>query len=163
SPVVGVLPRPPKTWPAYETLGEWGCETCHTPHFAPTASQLLAFTSAPPAFSCTTSGCHGTDPGGPPHRSRAPAGAARSDGRAGRPAGADRGPEGRRARPHPARRGAGTPGGGAGTPAAASGVRRVVCADCHEPPRMTDRPADPPGISGLLAGVSGVDRNGIAV
>jgi predicted CXXCH cytochrome family protein len=57
--VVGVLPRPPKTWPTYTQLNEWGCEACHTPHFAPTAEQLLNFTAAPPApFSCTSAGCH---------------------------------------------------------------------------------------------------------
>jgi predicted CXXCH cytochrome family protein len=64
--VVGVLPRPPKTWPAYATLGEWGCEACHTPHFAPTAEHLLNFTDVSPAFSCTTTGCHASLPG-PPH------------------------------------------------------------------------------------------------
>ena len=64
--VVGILPRPPKTWPNYTTLAEWGCETCHTPHFAPTADQLQNFTAGPPPFSCTTDGCHTSQPG-PPH------------------------------------------------------------------------------------------------
>jgi predicted CXXCH cytochrome family protein len=158
--VVGVLPRPPKAWPAYETLGEWGCETCHTPHFAPTASQLLNFTSVPPAFSCTTSGCHGTDPSGPPHGSRAPSGVARPEGRAAR---SDIGAQVRKFSAHHELPGAESSSGVASGVAAVSGVRRVVCADCHDPHRIADRPADPPGISGLLAGVWGVDRNGIPV
>ena len=58
--VAGILPRPPKTWPLYTQLNEWGCEVCHTPHFAPTAEALLNFTDVPPAYSCTTAGCHGT-------------------------------------------------------------------------------------------------------
>ena len=65
--VVGVLPRPPKTWPNFSQLNEWGCEACHTPHFAPTAEHLLNFTAGPPAFSCTSTGCHASAPGGPPH------------------------------------------------------------------------------------------------
>ena len=61
--VVGILPRPPKTWPTYTQLNEWGCEACHTPHFAPTAEELLNFTAAPPApFSCTSAGCHSSEP-----------------------------------------------------------------------------------------------------
>jgi len=65
--VAGVLPRPPKTWPTYTQLGEWGCEACHTPHFAPTAAHLLNFTPEPPApFSCTSAGCHSQSPP-PPH------------------------------------------------------------------------------------------------
>ncbi|HSP06960.1 MAG TPA: cytochrome c3 family protein, partial [Acidobacteriota bacterium] len=57
--VVGILPRPPKTWPTYTQLGEWACETCHTPHFASTPEQLLNFTDAlPDPFSCTSAGCH---------------------------------------------------------------------------------------------------------
>lgn len=61
--VVGILPRPPKTWPTYTQLNEWGCEACHTPHFAPTAEHLLNFTAGPPPFSCTTDGCHTSGPG----------------------------------------------------------------------------------------------------
>ena len=47
--VAGLLPRPPKTWPTWTEVREWGCESCHTPHFAPTAEQLLNFTDAPPS------------------------------------------------------------------------------------------------------------------
>jgi len=76
APVVGILPRPPKTWPNYLQLAEWGCEACHTPHFAPTAEYLLNFTDSPPAFSCTTTGCHSSQPG-PPHPASIVVGAAR--------------------------------------------------------------------------------------
>ena len=63
----GILPRPPKTWPTYTQLNEWGCEACHTPHFAPTAEHLLNFTAGRPPFSCTTGGCHASV-AGPPAR-----------------------------------------------------------------------------------------------
>ncbi len=71
--VVGILPRPPKTWPTYTQLNEWGCEVCHTPHFAPTPQHLLNFTSSPPnPFSCINGGCHSSDPP-PPHFATGPA------------------------------------------------------------------------------------------
>ena len=54
APVTGILPRPPYDWPTYTQLGEWGCEACHTPHFAPTGEQLLLFTSNPPAYSLSS-------------------------------------------------------------------------------------------------------------
>jgi hypothetical protein len=39
-------------------------------------------------------------------------------------------------------------------------LRAVVCADCHDPHAMRDQPADPPFVSGLVAGSPGVDRRG---
>jgi hypothetical protein len=47
--------------------------------------------------------------------------------------------------------------------AARSGVRTVACADCHNPHVGNDRRAEAPYASGMLEGVSGVDRNGAAV
>jgi predicted CXXCH cytochrome family protein len=159
--VVGVLPRPPKDWPAYTTLGEWGCETCHTPHFAPTAEQILNFTATAPVFSCTSNGCHGADPGGPPHGMRpAPAGGTGARARTGR---ADIGAQVRKSSAHHELPGA-LSSTGAGSPSAgATGVRLVVCADCHNPHVMNDRPAEASAVSGLLDGIGGVDRNGVAV
>ncbi len=64
---VGILPRPPRTESTWTTVAEWGCETCHSPHFAATPPQLLNFTAGPPEpFSCTSAGCHSAEPG-PPH------------------------------------------------------------------------------------------------
>ncbi|MBZ5639131.1 MAG: hypothetical protein LAO51_10320 [Acidobacteriia bacterium] len=157
--VAGILPRPPKTWPTYTQLGEWGCETCHTPHFAPTAEDLLNFTSAPPEpFSCTSAGCHSSEPP-PPHAASGIAGAAL------RPPGgmADIARQVRKPSAHHMPEGVFTaaariPGG-----AARTGVRGVACADCHNPHSVTGAKGQAPYASGLLQGVSGIDRNGAAV
>lgn len=157
--VTGYLPRPPKTWPTWTTLGEWGCETCHTPHFAPTAPQLLNFTSAPPnPFSCTTTGCHSTDPD-PPHLG-AGTGAGATFAAAGPAARgrADIGAQVRRASAHHEPPDAGL--AGASPDAARSGLRSVTCADCHNPHLAREEPAEAPYVSGLLRGVAGVDRDG---
>jgi len=160
--VVGSLPRPPKTWPTWTTLGEWGCETCHTPHFAPTAPQLLNFTSAPPnPFSCTSSGCHTTDPD-PPHLVAGTGAAATFAGAApASPRRVDIGTQVRRPSAHHEPPDAGTVG--ASPDAARSGVRSVTCADCHNPHLARAEPAEAPYVSGLVRGVRGVDRNGAPV
>lgn len=143
--VEGILPRPPKDWPEYKQLGEWGCEACHAPHFAPTAEHLLNFTAGPPAFSCTTSRCHESAPG-PPHLA---AGAS-----------VDIGKQIRKVSAHHE-----TPGliaatlRGPGT-SSRSGFPGVGCADCHNPHVGTSQKAEAPYASGLLRGVRGVDRNG---
>jgi predicted CXXCH cytochrome family protein len=159
--VAGVLPRPPNDWPTYTQLNEWGCESCHTPHFAPTAEQLLIFTSVPPAFSCTSAGCHGSAPG-PPHLAAAvtPGAAGRRLVKTGR---ADIASQLTKPSAHHAD--AGTPGvaGGRMPNAGPSGTNAVACADCHNPHVVNAAPAQPPSISGPLQGVRGVDRNGVAV
>ena len=162
--VVGVLPRPPKTWPTYTQLNEWGCEVCHTPHFAPTAEELLNFTAAPPApFSCTSAGCHSSEPA-QAHGAYVAGAAALGRMRTASPAGmVDIGRQLRKVSAHHelpgitpmARRG---PGG-----EARSGIRSVACADCHNPHLTSDVRADAPYVSGLLRGVSGVDRNGAEI
>jgi predicted CXXCH cytochrome family protein len=153
--VAGILPRAPKTWPRYSQLGEWGCEACHTPHFAPTAPQLLNFTEQSPAFSCTTAGCHGETPGSPHAPAAAGAGArAAAFGQA--EIGAQmRKPSAHRLEPGFFGSAITRTGGGA-----RSGVRAVDCADCHNPHAATRRQAEPPFVSGALAGVRGVDRYG---
>lgn len=162
--VVGILPRPPKTWPTYTQLNEWGCEVCHTPHFAPTAEELLNFTAAPPApFSCTSAGCHSSEP--PPIHGPTSAGAAASVApMAAYPAGmVDIARQVRKISAHHEPPGV-TPmavrmyGG-----AARSGIRTVACADCHNPHLTSEARSEAPYISGLLRGVNGVDRNGLEV
>jgi len=130
APVIGILPRPPKTFPSYATLGEWGCETCHTPHFAPTAEKLLNFTAGPPPFSCTSTGCHAGTPG-PPHLA--------ADGRVVTPP--DIGRQVKKLSAHHEVEGG------------------AACADCHNPHVGTGEKAEAPYVSGMLRGVSGVDRN----
>lgn len=158
--VTGVLPRPPKDWPQYTQLNEWGCESCHTPHFAPTAEQLLIFTATPPAFSCTNTGCHGTAPG-PPH-APIPAATVMLGPRV-RTARADIGGQVRKPSAHREQPGALASTSG-GTPSAArTGVRTVACADCHNPHVTNRLEAQPPNVSGLVQGVRGMDRFGVSV
>lgn len=158
--VIGVLPRPPKTWPAYTQLGEWGCESCHTPHFAPTAEQLLLFTSAPPAFSCTSVGCHGAAPG-PPHEtiglSPGPFAPVPATGKA------DIAAQLQKISAHRAPAGFPVSAGGQPLPASRSGIRSVACGDCHNPHVLDAAPAEAPDVSGLLRGVRGTDRYGATV
>lgn len=155
--VTGILPRPPKTWPTYAQLDEWGCETCHTPHFAPTAEQLLNFTALPPdPFSCTSAGCHSSDPG-PPHRPGLVPGASSRPTSTGM---ADIAGQIRKASAHhdrfgevsslKATRSRSLPGS-------------VACSDCHNPHVINQRPAAAPFVSGMLDGVSGIDVNGAEV
>ena len=148
--VVGILPRPPKTWPVYTQLKEWGCETCHTPHFAPTAEELLNFTTAPPAFSCTTGGCHGTSTGSP----RVVA-TDRSSARF-----VDIGRQVRKISAHHETIG---PSVGPMRPPGPSPWAEgpgVSCAGCHNPHVGSTAETKAPYASGLLRGVRGVDKNG---
>jgi predicted CXXCH cytochrome family protein len=163
--VVGILPRPPKTSPNYTQLNEWGCEVCHTPHFAPTAEELLNFTDAPPApFSCLTGGCHTADPAAPPHAGSVPVAPAGSTISMLSPRGAvDIARQTRKPSAHHEFVGASlralrVPGG-----PARSGIRSVACADCHNPHLTSRGQAEAPYVSGTLRGVSGVDRNGTEV
>jgi predicted CXXCH cytochrome family protein len=162
--VVGILPRPPKTWPAYTQLKEWGCEACHTAHFAPTAEQLLNFTAAPPdPFSCTSAGCHASAPGRP-HRVTASVSAPRVGTILRSPAGmVDIAQQTRKISGHHEPFGMTAmamrmPGG-----AARSGGRSVACADCHNPHLTNDWRAEAPYVSGMLRGASGVDRSGMTI
>jgi predicted CXXCH cytochrome family protein len=148
--VVGILPRPPKTWPAYTQLNEWGCEACHTPHFASTADRLLNFTDDPPPYSCTTTGCHSSLPG-PPHSA--------ADGRV---AGSsvDIGRQVRKISAHHEMPGQVVTSQAATGRSSASAFPGVGCADCHNPHVGSTQAAAAPYASGLLRGVRGVDRNG---
>ena len=156
--VAGILPRPPKTWPTYTQLDEWGCESCHTPHFAPTAEQLLIFTATPPAFSCTSSGCHSST-SGPAHVS-APAAASALAGAPALTGRADIAGQVRKPSAHHEQPGALSATSGGTANAGRSGVRAVACADCHNPHEANTLQAKPPNVSGLVQGVSGVDRSG---
>lgn len=160
--VVGILPRPPKDWPDYTTLAEWGCETCHTPHFAPTASQLLNFTSLPPEpFSCTSAGCHSSDPA-PPH-SIAGIGTSASglSSPVPRTAAADIAKQIRKPSAHHEL--PGMMAMRAGQRTSRSVIRGVTCIDCHNPHLGAGAEAEAPLAGGALIGVSGTDRNGIDV
>ena len=158
------LPRPPKTWPNYDALGDWGCESCHTPHFAATPEQLLIFSDAPPQpFRCTS--CHGSDPTNPPHVSAPAGGIAGIAGiEAARPSGRSdiaRQVEKFSSHPDSTTLPAGLSRGlGSGSRADLSAVG---CSDCHNPHVANDQQAELPYVSGALRGVPGVDRNGAQV
>jgi len=157
--VGGILPRPPKTWPTWTQLGEWGCEACHTPHFAPTAEQLLNFTALPPTpFSCTSAGCHSSAPASPHPTSFA---VARTAGIAVPAAGmADIAQQTRKVSAHRE-----PLDGTAFAARSADSLARTVsggvaCADCHDPHLAANWSAEAPYVSGKLRGASGVDRYG---
>jgi predicted CXXCH cytochrome family protein len=160
--VAGILPRPPKVWPTYTQMNEWGCEVCHTPHFAPTAEQLLNFTSAPPApYSCTSAGCHSSEP--PPAHSVSSPAALISPRLPGRVAGVATDIATQTRKPSAHRDDSGTAASAVRPSAgpARTGVGSVACADCHNAHVGTTQRADAPYASGLLRGVGGVDRNGV--
>jgi len=52
---------------------------------------------------------------------------------------------------------------GGSVSAGRSGIRKVACADCHNPHLTSALQVEPPNVSGLLQGVPGMDRNGVAV
>ncbi len=163
--VSGILPRPPKTWPTWTQLNEWGCEVCHTSHFAATAEELLNFTAAPPdPFSCTSAGCHSSDPG-PAHASVGSGGGAPAAASAGPlvppgPGRADIAGQSRKISAHHEEPGTVRTALRRSGGAARSGIRSVGCADCHNPHLVNDVKAEAPYASGMLRGVDGVDRNG---
>ncbi len=157
--VVGILPRPPKTWPTYAQLNEWGCEVCHTPHFAATPEELLNFTSTPPAYSCTSAGCHTSEP--PPVHAAAALPLIRSSAFARAPGGVvDIAGQTRKVSAH--RQLPGSPPIAQRRPrsAAPAGLRTVACPDCHNPHLTANAKSEPPYASGMLRGVSGIDRYG---
>lgn len=155
--VAGILPRPPKTSPNYLTLAEWGCETCHTPHFAPTGPQLLNFTSMPPdPFSCTSAGCHSSDPA-PPHLIGSTGASAPA------PVGSTSDIATQVRKPSAHHEVPGVMEMRAGQGSSRTALRGVTCIDCHNAHLSTTAPAEAPYASGSLRGVSGVDRNGLDV
>lgn len=147
-------------WPVYTQLGEWGCESCHAPHFAATAEQLLIFTATSPEFSCTTSGCHSAAPG-PPHAT--PQRVVPTNGAASRGRQVDVGAQVRKASAHHERPEAESSTSGETANAGRTGIRSVACADCHNPHIANSQRMGPNGISGLLQGVAGVDRSGAVI
>jgi predicted CXXCH cytochrome family protein len=158
--VSSVLPRPPNDWPTYKQLNEWGCESCHVPHFAATAEQLLIFTDSPPRFSCTSSRCHGSTPGAPHVVAGTMPGAKVPRAENGL---ADIGAQIQKASSHSSLAQASSPAGRSASVAAGPSVNSVACADCHNPHLVNNWTAQPPNLSGPLQGVRGVDRSGVEV
>ncbi|MBI5633333.1 MAG: cytochrome c3 family protein [Nitrospirae bacterium] len=157
-----VLPTGGKNAPNWTSIGEWGCEICHTPHFAPGVSGLLNYTD--PSTYCVT--CHSPVPAPPPPPLHGEA--VRSSGPARSSSAAlyqmaDIRSQVRKASGHHEQ---------PGIPHAAlhnrrgssrDMIRHVTCADCHNPHVSTRDRATAPYASGMLKGVSGMDRNGMVV
>jgi predicted CXXCH cytochrome family protein len=129
-PLTGVLPVSPKKWPTWNTVAEWGCESCHTSHSAAGQQRLLNFTEE--ENNCYL--CHdgtvavknikGQFQKMSAHRVEATTGV------------------------HDPKE----------LPALIT-TRHAECGDCHNPHAANGIPALPPLISGRLEKVSGVDAN----
>jgi predicted CXXCH cytochrome family protein len=132
--VSAVLPQPPKKWPAWTTVAEWGCESCHTAHAAGGQQRLLYF----PEEERTCYLCHD-----------------------GRIAQQDIVGQVQKASAHrvEATTGVHDP---KESPALLI-TRHVECQDCHNPHAANAAPAAAPLVSGKLEKVSGVDANRAAV
>jgi len=158
--VVGILPLFPKTWPNWTQMNEWGCETCHTPHFAATPVDLLNFTSAPPTpYSCTNAGCHSSDPG-PAHTPAASVAAAPGGAGSASTGRADISGQMRKLSAHRETPGMVQPALRGRRGLAQRGTFSVDCVDCHNPHVANEVKTEAPYVSGMLQGVTGVDRNG---
>lgn len=152
---------------AWNVAAHSNCEDCHTPHSAANPQWLLNFTSY---NACLGAGCHGSDP---IHTQSVKIATATGKKNA---SVISTGPSGVFAagpvdikkqvnklsghRPQP----------GNSLPALRSQATRrfsayqVTCVDCHNPHQANNRKtASAPDISGMLQGVSGVDRNGAVV
>ncbi|MBI5739741.1 MAG: hypothetical protein HZA16_03380 [Nitrospirae bacterium] len=133
--VNGLLPMPPRTWPTWTSVSEWGCESCHLPHFAGGPLRLLNYQEE--ERNCYL--CHD--------------GAVASKNIKAQFQKISRHPVeatmiGMTAQYHDPTE----------EPAFISD-RHVECADCHNPHAANNRSAAAPHISGRLENVSGVDAN----
>lgn len=165
--VDGILPRPPKTFPAWSQMSEWGCEVCHTPHFAATAQKLLNFCSSPvPApytssFDCTTGGCHGS--ASPPYHAAAlsassPKVQASSSFNS---ASTDIARQIRKKSAHYEQPGTGMLSIHQSKKSSYANLGSSSCVDCHNPHASNKQKASAPYVSGMLKDVTGVDMNGM--
>ena len=151
-PVAGILPVSPKTWPNWPTVAEWGCGVCHWPHFAQSAP-LLNFASFDYCLEC-----HSSIPGGPYHVSPAVKGPGASIDSPRDGIRADIKGQVKKKSGHHMQ-----PATGMKKNRLVKGPQNVTCADCHNLHKARRQNAVAPYVSGMLRGVSGVDRNGIEV
>ena len=165
--VDGILPRPPKSFPAWSHMNEWGCEVCHTPHLAATAPKLLNFSSSPPpapytsAFDCTTGGCHGAAPA-PVHLASGSVSSASRASSFSNSTSADIKAQISKQSAHHELPGTQMLSLHASKKASSSTLGNS-CVDCHNPHTSNKQKASAPYVSGMLKGVWGVDANGLDV
>lgn len=124
------LPVPPKRWPAWSTVAEWGCESCHTSHSAPGQQRLLYY----PEEEKNCFPCHDGTVALKNIRGQFQKASAH-------PVEAMTGVHDPKERPD------------------LIATRHVECADCHNPHAANGITAPPPLVSGKLDKVSGVDAN----
>jgi predicted CXXCH cytochrome family protein len=130
-PVTGVLPVPPREWPTWLSVAEWGCEGCHTVHSAGGQQRLLYYQEE-------EKNCYFCHDGAVATRNIRT--------------------EFLKLSKHPieATTGAHDP---LESPRMITN-RHVECVDCHNPHAANGRTASPPSITGRLEQVSGVDISG---
>jgi len=126
----GVLPVPPKKWPTWGSVAEWGCEGCHTSHSA--AGQKWLLYHAEEERNCYT--CHD-----------------------GTVAAKNIRVQFQKASVHPVEAKAGIHD--PLEPPDAITNRHVECADCHNPHAVNGNTAEPPLVSGKIGRVSGLSIN----
>ena len=129
----------------------------------PTAEELLNFTTAPPdPFSCTSAGCHNSEPAPQPHSGIANGSPAVFVARAPTRM-VDIARQVRKPSAHHEAPGNSSSALRKSRAAGGSIIRSVACADCHNPHLVGAGIAEAPYASPMLRGVSGVDRNGVSI
>lgn len=152
----GAFPVAPKKWPTYPTVGEWGCEVCHTPHTAAKGTPLLYYLAEVDV--CAP--CHSGIPAGDPHETASALSTAR-------PARSNIIAQTGKMSAH--RMNALGSFGNASAPGLfqdGAASREVSCRDCHNSHAAAGSltPLQREGrVTGALRAVSGVDRNGVRI
>lgn len=161
--VTGILPIPPKTWPTWKTVAEWGCEVCHTPHFATSPQWLLNYVSSNYCLSCHSpvptppSPLHGESVAGKNVASLATAAPVPM------PNMADIRGQTNKISSHREQLGLVDLSLRSPRQLSRAGIRQVTCVDCHNPHMANKQKAFAPNSSGMLQGVSGIDKNGMEI
>lgn len=130
SPVNNALPVPPKEWPTWPTVAEWGCEGCHRSHSAGGQQRLLNYEEE--ERNCYT--CH-----------------------SGTVASKNIAVQFQKFSRHPVEATVGVHD--PTEPPAGITDRHVECVDCHNPHASNNRPAFAPEVSGRLEKVSGMTQD----
>ena len=132
--VGGALPVPPKKWPTWKTVAEWGCESCHTSHSAAGQQRLLHYQEEEKnCYLCHDASVAQKNIKGQFQKASV------------HPVEATASIHDPLERPDDIR------------------TRHVECVDCHNPHAANGDPATPPLVSGRLGKVSGVDANRVGV
>ena len=133
-PLTDVLPVPPRKWPTWSSVAEWGCESCHASHSAAGQQRLLYFQEE--EKNCYL--CH--------------------DGTV-----AQKNIKGQFQKPSTHRVDTTTGLHDPKEDPSTISTRHAECADCHNPHAANGNTADPPFVSGRLEKVSGVDASRVSM